>query len=97
RLCEVSLTDASGVRHSIEVRADSLYEAVAAGLRDLRASGLTPVTAGPATTVSVRVKAAPESEHTVTLRQVESWLKGGSKSPQERLTKDRVRQIFEGA
>jgi hypothetical protein len=97
RLCEVSFVDCSGVKHCIEVAADSLYEAVALGLRDLRASGLTPVTPGPATTISVRVKASTEAEHTVTLRQFQAWLSGTARSPQERLTKDRLRGFVSGS
>lgn len=93
RLCEVSFVDVSGIRHSVEVTAGSLYEAIALGLGDLRKAGLTPVMPGPATAITVRVKAAAETEHTIPFRQFENWLSGTARSPKERLTKDRLREL----
>jgi hypothetical protein len=52
--------------HSVEVSAGSLMEAMALGFRDLRASGLTAVLPGPATSITVRVKATAIAEHSVT-------------------------------
>ena len=96
RLCRVSFTDAAGVSHSVEVHAETLFEAIALGLRDLRAAGLTAVMPGPATQISVRVKAAAEAEHTVSLRQFETWLGGTARSPKERLVKERLRELATG-
>jgi hypothetical protein len=75
----------------VEVKAESLYEAVALGLYDLRASGLTPILPGPTTSIRVRVTAAATAEHVVTFRQFENWLGTASRSPKERLTKERIR------
>jgi hypothetical protein len=36
RTCRVTCSDLDGIEHSVEVRADSLYEAVAQGLRAFR-------------------------------------------------------------
>jgi hypothetical protein len=80
----------------VEVVAGSLMEAIALGLRDLRASGLTPVMPGPATSITVRVKAAATAEHSLTYRQFSSWLDGTARSPQERLLKERLRETVTG-
>lgn len=96
RLCSVSFTDAFGITHTVEVAAESLMEAVALGLRELRASGLAPVLPGPATSIRVGVKAAALVEHSVTFRQFSNWLEGTARSPQERLLKDRLRDAVSG-
>lgn len=93
RRCSVSFTDSQGITHSAEVIADSLYEAIALGLHEMRASGLVPVMPGPATAVTVRLKSTADAEHTVTLRQFDAWLSGTARSPKERLVKERLRQM----
>ena len=96
RQCRVSFTDASGITHSVDVTAETLYEAVALALRDLRASGLVPVLPGPVTPISVRVMASVEAEHSIRFSQFQSWLGGRARSPKERLTKDRLRSMVGG-
>jgi hypothetical protein len=96
RLCRVSFTDPSAVAHSVEVHAETLFEAIALALRDLRSAGLTAIMPGPATQISVHIKSACEAEHTVTFRQFENWLGGTSRSPKERLVKDRLRELASG-
>jgi len=96
RQCTVSFTDAAGVTHSVDVTAQSLMEAVAFGLRDLRASGLTPVLPGPATQIRVRVRSASTAEHAISFRQFATWLDATARSPQERLLKDKLRQAANG-
>jgi hypothetical protein len=93
RDCRVSLTDANGVTHAVNVHAESLMEAVAVALRDLRTAGLAPVRPGPATAIHVCVRSTAETEHSVSFRQFESWLAGNARSPQERLLKDRLKAI----
>ena len=96
RLCRVSFTDASGVTHAVDVNAESLYEAVAIALHELRRSGLVPVLPGPATPIHVAVKSAAEAEHTIRFSQFETWLGGAARSPKERMQKDRFRGIVGG-
>lgn len=96
RVCRVSFTDASGITHAIDVTANTLYEAVAFALRDLRAAGFVPVLPGPGTQIHVSVKASTEAEHTIRYSQFESWLAGTARSPKERLAKDRLRVIVAG-
>ena len=96
RHCRVSFTDSCGITHAVDVTADSLYEAVALALRDLRSSGLVPVLPGPGTQIHVRVKAGAEAEHSIRFSQFESWLSGTARSPKERTTKDRLRTMMGG-
>ena len=41
--------DASGIRHSVEVSAESLYEAAALGIKAFQSAALMPAEWGPAT------------------------------------------------
>lgn len=46
--CRVSLTDLDGVKHQVEVEAESLYEAAALGLKALKnGSWVADIGAGP--------------------------------------------------
>jgi hypothetical protein len=42
------------------------------------------------------VKATSVAEHSVTYRQFANWLEGTARSPQERLLKDRLREVCGG-
>jgi hypothetical protein len=65
RACTVSFLGPSGVRHSVEVIAESLYEAAAVGLSLFRTDGWAEPVA-PGTMLEVQVR-HPASTHTVTL------------------------------
>ena len=56
RACRVSCRDLSGIEHTVEVSADSLYEAVAQALRAFRESDWVGDLAGGQFTISVIVK-----------------------------------------
>jgi hypothetical protein len=49
------------------------------------------MTLGPATQLTIRVK-APEEEHTVSVGKVLSWLDGGARSPNEQAKKSRLKE-----
>ena len=96
RSCKVTCRDAEGIEHSVQVTAQTLYEAVAQALRifrehewcdrHLRGSG-----------ASVLVKITPpEVEHRVQIRDFASWLDSVSKSPAETILKNRLREIVSG-
>jgi hypothetical protein len=93
--CVVSFVDSEGIRHSIEVAAESLYEAAALGVREFRrhpwTDGMEP---GAMTHMAVSVK-SPAVTHEVTIRQLERWAGGGAKSPREILLKSRVRELLD--
>jgi hypothetical protein len=93
RICRVSFTTTSGIRHSAEIQADSLYEAAVEGIKAISQQwGEQP---GPVTPIVVEVK-APAVEHELTLKQIQQWLDGTCNSPKDKLTKDRLRQRLTG-
>ena len=55
RTCTVSFTGPSGIRHSVEVTAESIYEAAGLGVSALRKSGWTDAIA-PGTELEIQVR-----------------------------------------
>jgi hypothetical protein len=88
----VTITDARGVRHTVEVVAESVFDAAARGLAALASHEWTDGT-GPASRVEVQA-VAPVVTHTVTVRQLARWAESSATSPEERLRKDRVRLLL---
>jgi len=79
----------SGIRHSVEVQADSLYEAAVLAVKILREHDCAP------TEISkLEVEIRNSVTHEITLKKVRQWLDGGAKSPKEALTKERLREIL---
>lgn len=70
RSCAVTITDARGVRHTVDVLADSLFEAPVLGVQVLRRDGWIDGVVGGATRIDVEVR-EPVTRHTVTMQQVE--------------------------
>ncbi len=89
--CLVSFTDPEGIEHSVRVPAESLYEAAVEAIAAFRRSALAEMPLGPATRLTIRVK-APEEEDTVTIAKVLSWLDGVTTSPSEKVKKNRLRE-----
>jgi len=95
RSCLVTLVDGRGIRHTVEVTAETVFDAAARGLAALAESAWTD-RPGPATRLDIEVR-APAVIHTITVQQLARWSQGTAASPDERLRKDRVRQILERA
>ena len=74
-----------GIRHSVELTADSLFEAAAMGLKILRAGDWN---------VEVR---NPSVKHTVSVQQLGRWLNGASSSPRESMKKSALRKMLTSA
>jgi hypothetical protein len=55
--------------------------------------GFAEVFFGPATHLTIRVK-QPETENTVSVGKLQSWLDGSGKSPNEQVAKSRLREIL---
>lgn len=92
RSCVVSFSDTSGIRHRVEVTAETLFEAAAMGLKLLREHGwASPI--GPATRLEVRVS-HPTITHEVTVQQLQRWSESSAVSPDERVRKDRVKTML---
>jgi hypothetical protein len=87
--CIVSYVDMEGLRHSVELEAESLYEAAVLAVRTFRQHDCEP---GELSKLEVEVRTA--ITHTVTLKKIHSWLQGGAKSPKEAITKDRLRALL---
>ena len=72
RICTVSYTGPSGIRHSVEVEAESLYEAAVLAVKRFRQDVWgEAVVHGTELAVEIR---EPATKHLVTLQQVERWL-----------------------
>lgn len=96
RTCVVSFVDPEGTRHSIEVAAESLYEAAALAVAEFRrhpwSDGVQP---GTMTQLEVNIK-PPVTTHQVSIRQLEQWTARTARSPHEILQKARVRELLDG-
>jgi hypothetical protein len=91
RPCVVSFTDPDGFRHSVEVQAESLYEAVVLATRAFKEHGCAP---GLGSQLEVKIQ-SPVVTHT-SLHKVREWLNGACKSPNEKVTKDRLKGLLAG-
>ncbi len=92
-MCRVSCCDLRGIEHTVEVTADSLYEAVAQGLRVFRENTWVDEIGRGLTAVKVVVK-QPEVEHRVLIQDFERWLESGGKAPAEITLKRRLRTLL---
>jgi hypothetical protein len=88
----VTAVDPEGIEHSVEVSAESLYEAVALAISALRQDDWSPPP-GLRLRVSVR---QPVVEHVVEMRRFEAWLNGSARSPRERVLKERLKGVMSG-
>jgi hypothetical protein len=94
RTCSVSFVDNRGIRHSVEVQAETLFEAAVLALQILKKEPWSePV--GAASQIHVEVR-EPVTQHVVTMMQVERWLSGSTPNPADRLKKDRLKQLLKG-
>jgi hypothetical protein len=93
RTCRITCRDLNGVEHTVEVTANSLYEAVALGLSAFRDADWVREIGHGQTTVTIVVK-QPEIEHKVRIRDFEAWLESVGRSPAEMTLKTRLRQLL---
>jgi len=87
--CVVSYLDISGIRHTVEIEADSLYEAAALALHTFRQHNCEPGVMG-----KLEVEIRSSVTHTLTVERLETWLKGEAKNPKEAVLKDRLRSLL---
>ena len=92
RTCTVSFAGPSGVRHSVEVTAESIYEAAALGVSALKNSVWTDAIA-PGTELEIQVR-EPATCHRFTVQQIRRWCDGVAISPDETLKKRRLKQLL---
>jgi hypothetical protein len=90
--CTVNFTGPSGVRHGVEVSADSLYEAAIVGFSLLKKDGwVEPI--APGTRLEIQVK-HPATTHSVSLAQLRRWVDGVAISPEETLRKRKLKELL---
>lgn len=87
--CIVSYLDTEGLRHTVEVQAQSLYEAAVLAIRTFREHDCEP---GPASKLEVEIRTSVI--HTVTPRKLQEWLNGGAKTPREAVIKEKLRRLI---
>jgi hypothetical protein len=92
RTCRVTCRDAQCVEHTVQVIAQSLFEAVAQALRVFREHDWSDEpNSGSAVVVTIK---PAEVEHRVRIKDFQSWLESAPKSPAEMALKRRARDIL---
>jgi hypothetical protein len=90
--CRVTFRDLEGVSHTVEVTAETLYEAVALGLAAIRRNDWV---AGIAERPNVKVFVADiPVEHEVKIQEFTAWLERSSRSPRELTERKKFRAIL---
>lgn len=87
--CVVSFVNTDGIRHTVEVEAESLFEAAAMTMRTFKQQNCEP---GLITKLEVEIRSVVT--HTITPKRVHQWLEGGAKSPKEAVMKERLRELL---
>ena len=95
RTCTVSFKDCEGLTHAVEVSASSLCEAAALALAEFRRCGFTDVNPGPATRLTVAIK-APATTHDLSVGKLQDWLNRCATSPKELVLKNRLKELMGG-
>ena len=93
KTCTVSFQDSGGVRHAVEVGAETLYEAAVLALKAFREHDCAP---GPGAHLDIEVK-SPSVRHTLKAGKIEEWLTGGARSPSEAVEKRRLKELLDAS
>jgi hypothetical protein len=92
RACTVSFVGPTGIRHCVEVTAESLYEAAILGVSLLRQEGWAEQIA-QGTQLEIQVR-QPATTHCVTVAQLRQWCDGIAVSPDETLRKRKLKELL---
>ena len=92
RLCTVSFKSATGISHSVEVEAETLYEAAGIGLARLKKDGWIEGL-GPASRLEIAVR-EPSTMHSLTVQQLQRWANGITTSPAEVVRRTKVKHLL---
>jgi hypothetical protein len=93
RTCTVTVEDIQDVEHSVEVTAETLYEAIAMALAALQQDNWVAEIGQGLTTVSVLVQ-QPPVKHEVKMQDFLSWLNRRGRSPKEVILKQKLEKIL---
>ena len=92
RVCTVSYKGVRGIRHSVDVEAESLYEAVVVAISRFRHDPWSEQISN-ATLLDIDVH-EPSTKHSLSLQQVERWLAGATANPTEASKKAKLKMIL---
>jgi hypothetical protein len=93
--CRVRFRDLEGVSHEVQVDSQSLFEAVAKGLKAMRKNDWSGAGAWETTWVEVTVT-EPEVVHSIEVKAFQNWLEHTPMSPKDITLRQRIRKILEG-
>ena len=93
RACVVSYQDLDGVTHSVEVTAETLYEAAILGMQALKVPRWWD---RPSLKMEVRVR-QPETTHTIWNSVLSAWLARNGRTPKEQALKARLNELMRSA
>ena len=93
RTCTVAVKDVRDVEHSIEVTAETLYEAIATALAALQKDNWVGEIGQGFTTATVVVQ-QPPVKHEVKMKDFVSWLGRQGRSPAEVMLKQKLEKIL---
>ena len=92
RSCVVSFTDVSGIRHSVDVDAESLYEAAILAIKRFRKDPWVE-RVGDGTVIEVEIR-EPSTTHALSVRQIERWLSSATRSPADASKKAKLKMML---
>jgi hypothetical protein len=93
RTCTVAVKDLGNVEHSVEVTAETLYEAIATALAALQKDNWVGEIGQGFSTVTVVVQ-QPPVKHEVKMKDFLSWLGRHGRSPAEVMLKQKLERIL---
>ena len=93
RTCTVAVKDLRDVEHSIEVSAETLYEAIATALAALQQDSWAGEIGQGFATVTVVVQ-QPPVKHEVKMKEFVTWLGRSGRSPAEIILKQKLERIL---
>lgn len=92
RACRVSYRDLEGIRHTVDVVAESVYEAGALALSALSKDEWTE-NIGPATRLEIQI-VEPNVTHTLYVGQLQTWLIKPASTPAETVRKKKLKDLL---
>jgi hypothetical protein len=93
KACTVSFKGPSGVRHSVDLEAETVFEAAIRGVHLLKKDGWVDKL-GPGTELEVLVR-EPPTRHAVTMAQLRKWCEAIAPSPVETIRKAKLKMLLE--
>ncbi len=93
KTCRVAFTDHDTIAHSVEVQADSVFEAVVLATGVFTHSAFVP-SIGTGATLTVEVR-EPSTSHDVPFTKVLRWLEQPGRTPAEITTKKRLNAVLD--